>query len=75
MSELSRSYYRIDIRELDDKESDTGRAWVIDVLDLKGEVLIEAAGVASGLPAAIAEAGHAIALNLADQWEMQGGRL
>jgi hypothetical protein len=70
MYELSRTYLRIDIRELDDPESESGRAWIVDVLDLTGEVVIESAGVASGIPSAIAEAGHAIALYLADQWEM-----
>ena len=49
--------------------------WVVDVLDLRGEVLIESAGVASGLPFAIEEAGREIAHLLAEQWEMKGEKL
>jgi len=75
MKHLSTSEFRLEIRELDDPSSESGRAWVVDVLDLRGEVLIEGAGVASGLPFAIEEAGREIAHLLADQWEMKGEKL
>ena len=75
MSHLSTSEFRLEIRELDDPSSESGRVWVVDVLDLRGEVLIESAGVASGLPFAIEEAGREIAHLLAEQWEMKGEKL
>jgi hypothetical protein len=70
MEHLSTSEFRLEIRELSDPSSESGRAWVVDVLDLRGEVLIEGAGVASGLPFAIEEAGREIAHYLADEWNV-----
>lgn len=75
MIEISQTPLRLDIREFDDPQSESGRAWVIDVLDLSGNVIIEGAGVASGVTFAIAEAGQQIAYYLAEQWEMKGERL
>lgn len=75
MEHLSTTEYRLEIREFNDPTSESGRAWVVDVLDLRGEVLIEGAGVASGLPFAIEEAGREIAHLLADEWNMQGEKL
>lgn len=73
MREISQTPLRIDIREFDDPYSESGRAWVIDILDLNGNVIIEGAGVASGVTFAITEAGQQIAHYLAEQWEMEGG--
>jgi hypothetical protein len=70
MNELSESSFTLNIREHHDSESDTQRIWVIDVLDLRGNVLIEGAGVASGLPLAIEKAGYQIAHLLADEWNL-----
>lgn len=75
MIEMSQTPLRIDIREFDDPQSESGRAWVIDILDLSGNVIIEGAGVSSGITFAIAEAGQQIAHYLAEQWEMKGERL
>jgi hypothetical protein len=75
MEHLSTTEYRLEIREFNDPTSESGRAWVVDVLDLRGEVLIESAGVASGLPFAIEEAGREIAHLLADEWNMKGEKL
>jgi len=70
MSELSVTQFILEIREIDDELSESGRAWIVDVLRTNGDCVIEAAGVASGLPMAIGEAGNAIALLLADEWDM-----
>jgi hypothetical protein len=70
MSELSVTQFILEIRELDDKLSESGSAWVVHVLGTNGDCVIEAAGVASGLPMAIGKAGNAIALLLADEWDM-----
>lgn len=75
MEHLSTSEFRLEIREYDDPTSESGRAWVVDVLNSRGEVLIEGAGVSSGITFAIAEAGQEIAHYLADEWNMQGSNL
>ena len=70
MNHLSTTEIRLDIREFDDPLSESGRAWIIDLLGLNGAVIIEGAGVSAGLPFAISEAGNAIALWLANEWSM-----
>lgn len=71
MIELSETIYRISIREFEDKESVSERAWVVDLLDTNGNCIIEGAGVAGTLMAAMGEAGKAITLHLADEWLME----
>ena len=68
--ELSETTLTLSIREHYDSQSDTQRAWIVDVIESSGRVLIEAAGVASGLPRAIEEAGYQIAHLLADEWNV-----
>jgi len=68
--ELSETALTLSIRENYDSKSETERAWIVDVIDPRGRVLIEAAGVASGLPRAIEEAGYQIAHLLAEEWNM-----
>jgi hypothetical protein len=68
MSELSETIYRLSIREFEDMESASERAWVIDLLDTNGGLVIESAGVASTLMLAMGEAGKAITLHLASEW-------
>ena len=68
MNHLSTSYFKIEIREFDDQESASGRAWLIDLLDKDNNLIGEAIGVASTLMAAMQEAGKEITLLLADQW-------
>ena len=75
MIELSETIYRLSIREFEDKESESERAWVVDLLDTSGDCIIESAGVASNLMAAMGEAGKAITLHLADEWLMQRAEL
>ena len=71
MIELSETIYRISIREFEDKESKSERAWVVDLLDTNGNCIIEGAGVAGTLMAAMEEAGKSITLHLADEWQME----
>jgi hypothetical protein len=70
MIELSESIYRISIREFEDLESESERAWIVDLLDTNGSCIIEGAGVADTLMKAMGEAGKAITLHLADEWLM-----
>jgi len=71
MIELSETIYRISIREFEDKESESERAWVVDLLDTTGNCIIEGAGVAGTLMAAMEEACKSITLHLADEWLME----
>jgi hypothetical protein len=71
MIELSETNYRISIREYEDMESKSERAWVVDLLDTNGNCIIEGAGVASTLIAAMEEAGKSITLHLANEWLME----
>jgi hypothetical protein len=75
MIELSESIYRISIREYEDLESESQRAWIVDLLDTNGSCIIEGAGVAGTLMKAMEEAGKAITLHLANEWLMQGAEL
>jgi hypothetical protein len=75
MIELSESVYRISIREFEDLESESERAWIVDLLDTNGSCIIEGAGVAGTLMKAMEEAGKAITLHLANEWLMQGAEL
>ena len=75
MIELSESTYRISIREFEDLESKSERAWIVDLLDTNGNCIIEGAGVADTLMKAMGEAGKAITLHLANEWLMQGAEL
>jgi hypothetical protein len=71
MIELSETIYRISIREFEDKESESERAWVVDLLDTNGNCIIEGAGVAGTLMAVMEEAGKSITLHLADELLME----
>jgi hypothetical protein len=75
MIELSETNYRISIREYEDKESKSERAWIVDLLDTRGNCMIEGAGVAGTLMKAMEEAGKAITLHLADEWLMARAEL
>lgn len=75
MHELSETIYRLSIREFEDKDSESERAWVVDVLDTNGNCVIESAGVASTLMKSMEEAGKAITLQLADEWLMARAEL
>jgi hypothetical protein len=75
MIELSETIFRLSIREYEDKESESQRAWIVDLLDTSGNCVIEGAGIAGTLMAAMGEAGKAITLHLADEWLMQGADL
>jgi hypothetical protein len=75
MIELSETNYRISIREYEDKESESERAWIVDLLDTRGNCMIEGAGVAGTLMKAMEEAGKAITLHLADEWLMARAEL
>jgi hypothetical protein len=70
MIELSETIYRISIREFEDLESESQRAWIIDVLDTNGNCIIEGAGVAGTLIKSMEEAGKSITLQLANEWLM-----
>lgn len=70
MQELSETIYRLSIREFEDTESKSQRAWIVDLLDTSGNCIIEGAGVAGTLMKAMQEAGKAITLQLADEWLM-----
>jgi hypothetical protein len=71
MIELSETIYRISIREYEDKESESERAWIVDLLDTRGNCIIEGAGIADTLMKSMEEAGKAITLHLADEWLME----
>jgi hypothetical protein len=73
--ELSETIFRLSIREFEDKESESQRAWIVDLLDTSGNCIIEGAGVAGTLMAAMGEAGKAITSHLSDEWLMQGANL
>lgn len=75
ITHISTSKFILEIREFDDPESESGRAWVVDILDSGGQVIAEGAGVSSGLTFAIEEAGREIAHHLADEWNMKGEKL
>ncbi len=75
MIELSETIFRLSIREFEDKESESQRAWIVDLLDTGGNCIIEGAGIAGTLTAAMGEAGKAITLHLANEWLMQGAEL
>ena len=75
MIELSETGYRLTIREFEDKKSVSERAWVVDVMDTNGGLIIESAGVASNLMLAMKEAGEAITLHLASEWLMVRSQL
>jgi hypothetical protein len=75
MIELSETIFRLSIREYEDKESESQRAWIVDLLDTSGNCIIEGAGIAGTLMAAMGEASKAITLHLADEWLMQGADL
>jgi hypothetical protein len=75
MIELSETIFRLSIREFEDKESESQRAWIVDLLDTSGNCIIEGAGIAGTLMAAMGEAGKAITLHLANEWLMQGAEL
>lgn len=68
MNQLSKSTFTLEVMELEDSESKSGRAWIIDILTPSGEVIVEGAGVASTLKQAMEEAGKEITLHLASQW-------
>lgn len=68
MIELSESTFQIIIKEFEDLESESQRAWIVDLLDTRGNCIIEGAGVASTLMKAMGEAGKAITLHLASEW-------
>jgi hypothetical protein len=70
MIELSETIYRLSIREYEDLQSESERAWIVDLLDTTGNCIIEGAGVADTLMKAMGEAGKAITLHLADEWLM-----
>ena len=70
MIELNETIYRISIREFEDLQSESERAWIVDLLDTRGNCIIESAGVAGTLMKAMEEAGKAITLHLADEWLM-----
>ena len=75
MIELSETIYRISIREFEDLESDSQRAWIVDLLDTSGNCIIESAGVADTIAKAMEEAGKAITLHLANEWSMERAEL
>ena len=75
MIELSETIYRLTIREFEDKESASERAWIVDVMDTDGSLIIESAGVASTLMLAMKEAGEVITQHLASEWLMARAEL
>ena len=75
MIELSETIYRLTIREFEDKESASERAWIVDVMDTNGGLIIENAGIASNLMLAMKEAGEAITYDLASDWLMARSQL
>lgn len=75
MIELSETIYRISIREFEDLQSESERAWIVDLLDTSGNYVIEGAGVADTITKAMKEAGEAITLHLSDEWSMARAEL
>jgi hypothetical protein len=75
MIELSETIYRISIREFEDLQSESERAWIVDLLDTSGNCVIEGAGVADTITKAMKEAGEAITLHLSDEWSMARAEL
>jgi hypothetical protein len=75
MIELSETNYRLSIREFEDMESASERAWIVDVMDTNGGLIIESAGVAGTLMLAMKEAGEAITQHLASEWLMTKAEL
>jgi hypothetical protein len=75
MIELSETIYRISIREFEDLQSESERAWIVDLLDTSGNCIIEGAGVADTITKAMKEAGEAITLRLSDEWSMARAEL
>jgi hypothetical protein len=75
MIELSETIYRLSIREFEDMESASERAWIVDVMDTNGGLIIESAGVAGTLMLAMKEAGKAITYHLASEWLMARSQL
>jgi hypothetical protein len=75
MQELSETIYRLSIREYEDLQSESERAWIVDLLDTNGNCIVEGAGVAGTLMKAMEKAGKAITLHLADEWLMARGTL
>ena len=71
MFELSETIYRISIREFEDLQSQSQRAWIVDLLDTSGNCIIEGAGVADTITKAMEEAGKAITSHLSDEWSME----
>ena len=67
--EESETLYRLSVREFHDSASPTGKAWIIDLLSPDGgKIVIETAGAADTLPAAMQEAGGEIAYLLSQEW-------
>jgi len=60
----------IEIRTIEDQYSDSGLAWIVDILDTKGECLVEWAGVASRLSEAIEEASSALVSLLDNDYQI-----
>lgn len=75
MIELSETIYRISIREFEDLQSESERAWIVDLLDTSGNCVIEGAGVADTITKAMKEAGESITLHLSDEWSMARAEL
>ena len=75
MIELSETIYRLSIREFEDLQSESERAWIVDLLDTSGNCIIEGAGVADTITKAMKEAGEAITLHLSDEWSMARAEL
>ena len=68
VNHLSTTYFRLEIREFDDQESASGKAWLVDLLDQDNNLIGEAIGEAPTLMQAMQEAGKEITLFVADQW-------
>ena len=60
----------IEIRTIEDQYSDSGLAWIVDILDTNGECLVEWAGVASRLSEAIEEASSALVSLLDNDYQI-----
>ena len=73
MNHLSTTKYTLEIREFEDELSPSLRAWIVDVLDMQGDCVVEGAGVAPTLVLALEEAGKNIALEIADDWLVRAG--
>ena len=68
VNHLSTTYFRLEIREFDDQESASGKAWLVDLLDQDNNLIGESIGEAPTLMQAMQEAGKEITLFVADQW-------